>query len=194
MATAERLINSIREDRASIHVLLWDDKEELVKVVLTMLAGLNSEDIEPLLVSTGPGNLFQLQSLARTRFQDDVEANPQIAARLWMLFVQQGVAVDIGPWLNGYRRPLADAGGTLLVLRKAEMGAFQRGAPDLASFVGSHIYDAATMLFLVADDVSSKLTRVFPVPLKRILDQLPGEHPSDEDVERWIESMRPSSV
>ena len=137
MASAEHFILSILEEPSTLHVLLWDDQDDLVRVLVVLSSEIAERGAVPLLVSSAPEHIAQLQSLVKNRVSPDAivddPASTLMADHLWLLFIQHGTASQVGPWLNGYRKPLAQAGGAVLILREAEFMQFQRSAPDLAA-------------------------------------------------------------
>ena len=46
MSTAQQLAFSISTERRAIHVLLWDDKNDLVRALLALLAFCNATNID----------------------------------------------------------------------------------------------------------------------------------------------------
>lgn len=193
---AEQIVLSLSEERAAIHVLLWDDQEDLVRALAVVLAAANDRGTRPLLISHAAGDLARLQLQVRNRYPADavIQEPGDLGEldRLWLLFIQQGTSAEVGPWLNGYRRPLAQAGGTLLVIREAEFGTFQQSAPDLSSFVGPHIYNASSILFVASEQLYKGLSPIIPPEICAILTQLPGEIPSRKSLEDWLEAIKPA--
>lgn len=193
MSLAEQFVLSLTEEHATVHLLLWDDQEDLIRALIVVLAAVSDRGVLPLLVSSASADLLNLQQQVRNRYAVDAviqePENIDRLERLWLLFIQQGTSMDVGPWLNGYRRPLAQAGGTLVVVREAELGTFQRAAPDLASFVGPRIYNASSMLFAVSEAVYERLSPIVPPEIETILLQLPGRRPSQESLGEWVRSI-----
>jgi len=107
-------------------------------------AALGEVRIEPLLLtrenrvleswncSSGQGRLRNPECLGL----EDPDNDQPPAHPLWELFLQQAVGKEVSLRLNGWRRPLSEPKGTLLVVRTADFDEFQRDAPDLASFIG----------------------------------------------------------
>src|SRR5262249_25441092 len=106
-------------------------------------------------------------------------------------FLQQARTELIGPWLNGWRRPLSESPGSLLVIRSADFPAFQRDAPDLTSFVGPRVYDASTMLSLFTPRTAQHLETIMPRELVDILKHLPGKTPSRNELRQWLKAHDP---
>ena len=191
----EQLLFSIREEPATIHALLWDDQDDLVRAIVVLSAALEDRGTEPLIVSAAVEELENLRALVSTRpaadavvqdFRDTLERS-----RLWLVFLRHGAAEAASPWLNGYRRPLAQDGGSLLIIRISDFGTLQRCAPDLTSFVGPRIYNASSMLFEVSREVYAKLTLKMSSKLSSILKELPGEMPSEQSLQDWMRAMAP---
>lgn len=110
----------------------------------------------------------------------------------WMLFIQQANSREIGPRMNGWRKPLAEAPGSLLLIRHADFDTFQRHAPDLVSFVGPRIYSASNMLSIFSDKTYQNMDVDLFDPLPAILRHLPGEQPGKEGILEWIEAYAPT--
>jgi len=197
MSTAERLAFSINEERRGVHVLLWDEQEDLVRALLILLAALEDDVVvHPLLVSPEQDRIHALKEVVDTRclLEEEREAEPpspdSLANRFWVLFVQQASSRIAGPWLNGWRRPLSEPPGTLLVIRHADFESFQRNAPDLASFAGPRLHNASTMLSLVSKDSCARLSASLPPQIEEVLRELPGTLPSRKEIAQWIEAVR----
>ena len=201
MASPERLIFSICEEPRSVHVLTWDDKDDLVRALLILVAALADRGIIAVKASASTEDLGAMRKLIHSRTassatDEDAVADPVMedaarADKLWMLFVQHGTAPEVGAWLNGYRIPLTRGGGTLLVVREAELLRLERGAPDLASFVGPRIYSASSMLFSVGPRLHSQLSPTLPDEILRVLQELPGPMPDPASLKEWVGSISP---
>ncbi len=193
MSTAEQLTFSISTERRAVHVLLWDDKNDLVRALLALLAGLDME-IHSLVVSDRDEDLSALRRLVETRIPvgegvTDVDHAPEgIAARFWLIFLQQASSTIVGPWLNGWRRPISEPPGSMLVIRHADYDSFQRSAPDIASFVGPRIFGASTMLSEFSKTTYDRLRARLPEDLEQLLGRLPGTAPSEEHLMEWIQA------
>jgi hypothetical protein len=196
MSTAEQLAFSISSERRAVHVLLWDDKNDLVRALLALLAGLDIE-IYSLVVSDRDEDLSALRRLVETRIpisedeMDSDHASEGIAARYWLLFLQQASSTIVGPWLNGWRRPISETPGSMLVIRHADYDSFQRSAPDIASFVGPRIFDASTMLSVFSKTTYDRLSERLPEDLEQLLGRLPGTAPSEKHLMEWIQANGP---
>ena len=198
MSTAEQLIFSLSEESRGIHVLLWEDKDVLVRVILTLRAALPRLSPEPLLLTGARDSLRTLHSVIASRvppvdhFEDETEPETVSAGdpHLWVFFLQQAVGREVGPWLNGWRRPLSEPGGTLFVIRHADFDTFQRMAPDLASYVGPRIFDASGMLLICPKETVKQIETSLPDRYGEILRSLPGETPSPEEIGGWVSSIR----
>jgi hypothetical protein len=194
MALVEQLAFSLRETGRGVHALLWDDMGDLVRTLLVTHAVLGDIPIEPLLVSGETKRLEEFRDLIAARLADQI-LHERIEARaddpdspphpLWILFLQQAASEQAGPRLNGWRRPLSEPRGTLLVVRNADFRTFQRSAPDLASFIGPRIYDASRLMMVCSKDTLSKLEKALPEPFPSILRQLPGTVPTAKELADW---------
>jgi hypothetical protein len=194
MALVEQLAFSLREEGRGVHVLLWDDLGDLCRVLLVTHAALGDLPIEPLIISGETIRLEELWKLIQMRIADQIlhEApgdkadDPDVSPHpLWVLFLQQAASRQAGPRLNGWRRPISDPLGTLLVVRNADFRDFQRAAPDLASFIGPRIYDASRMMMVCSRETLSKLKKVLPEPFESIIHQLPGRVPTAVELADW---------
>ena len=193
MGTAEQLAFSITEEPRAVHVLLWDDQDDLVRALLVLCAALEDHvPIHALLASTEEKGLAALRKVVESRspVSEDPSANSASgdspAKHLWILFVPQATSKQVGPWLNGWRRPLSEPPGTLLVIRHADFEPFQRNAPDLASYAGPRIYDASTMLSVFSEETHRRIRPTLPSKVEHILKQLPGNLPPREEITQWI--------
>ena len=139
MSTAEKLAFSIYTERRGIHVLLWDDQNDLVRALLALFAGLDDLQTHALLVSDDASDLRALREMVETHMpisneETEPERDPHARqSQFRLLFIQQASSNAVGPWLNGWRRPLSDPPGSMLVIRHADFVAFQRDAPDIGS-------------------------------------------------------------
>ena len=93
--------------------------------------------------------------------------------------------------MNGWRSALAEPPGALLIIRSADFTDFQRNAPDLASFIGPKIFDTSTMLSIWNARIAEKIRSQIPPEIKKILQKLPGEDSSEEEIVEWIKSHPP---
>jgi hypothetical protein len=195
MSMVERLAFSLREEGRGIHALLWDDIVDLYRVLLITQAVLGDLPLQPFLVSSETTRLDELKDLiqselgdqiSRGRMSGDADGPDPPPHPLWILFLQQAASKQVGPRLNGWRRPLSDPRGTLLVVRNADFIDFQRNAPVLASFIGPRIYDAARMLMLCSDEKLRTMKKTLPAPFDGILRHLPGTLPTAEKLAEWV--------
>jgi len=186
MATAEQVAFSIREEGRGVHVVLWDDQADLVRALLVVTAGLKGIPIYGLLVPDRDEDLISLRSLADSRtVEEENDALKSPADSLWLLFIPPAASKRVGPWLNGWRRPLSQPPGTLLAVRHADFESFQRNAPDLASYFGPRIYDAATMISVWSKETDSRLESELAIEIQEILKRLPGTPPSKSEIDEW---------
>lgn len=197
MSTAEQLAFSICTERRGIHALLWDDQNDLVRALLALFAGLDDLQIQALLVSDDEKDLQALRELVETQMPisaEEAESQRESQSRpsqFQLLFLQQASSNAVGPWLNGWRRPLSDPPGSMLVIRHADFVAFQRDAPDIASFVGPRIYDASTMLSVFSKTTYERLEARLPNEIEAVLSRLPGTLPTERDIADWIKANAP---
>jgi hypothetical protein len=194
MALVEQLAFSLREEGRGVHVLLWDDMGDLVRVLLITQAALGDISIDLRLISGETARLEEFGNLLQARAVDQIQHEGPVNGAddrdlpchpLWMLFFQQAASQQAGPRLNGWRHPLSEPMGTLLVIRNADFRNFQRAAPDLASFIGPRIYDASRLMMVCSRETLGKLRRVLPEPIETILHQLPGTVPPTEELADW---------
>ena len=197
MSTAEHLAFSINTERRAVHVLLWDDQADLVRALLPLFAALPDLGTHSLLVTDDEEHLRALRELVETRtpvFYDEsgIERDSEsLRSRFWLLFLQQACSIAGGPWLNGWRRPISESPGALLVIRHADFDPFQRNAPDIASFVGSRIFDASTMLSVFSKTTYDRMRTCLSNDIQAILTRLPGTSPDEKEIAHWIESHPP---
>jgi len=200
MSTAEQLAFSISVERGSVHILLWDDKHDLVRALLVLFAGLEDLRTHGLLVSDDEKDLRALRQLVETRIpptEDDLQSDQDSESfqnQLWLLFVQQASCNAVGPWLNGWRRPVSEPPGAMLVIRHADFAPFQRNAPDVASFVGPRVYDASTMLSVFSGTTYARLRHHLPDEIELTLNRLPGASPAEQEVADWIRASAPDEA
>jgi hypothetical protein len=194
MAIVEALAFSLREEGRGVHALLWDSLVDLYRVLLITHAVLGETEMEPRLISNESARIKELNEMIQGtldnqilhgmgKSQEDETFPPPHP--IWMLFVQQAVSKQVGPRLNGWRRPLSEPNGTLLVVRNADFDDFQRSAPDLASFIGPRIYDSSRLALVCSTDTLGKLKKTLPEPIDRILRQLPGTVPTTKELADW---------
>ena len=195
MSTAEKLAFSIDAERRAVHVLLWDDQDDLVRALVAFFAALpNDLDCHSLFVSAEEKDLLALRNLVESRIRvlDDASGIQQgfepLRERFWLLFLQQASSFSVGPWLNGWRRPLSEPPGAMLVIRHADFASFQRSAPDIASFIGARIFDSSAMLSVFSKATWQRLKPRLPTEVEAILARLPGCPPEENLLAAWIES------
>jgi hypothetical protein len=179
-------------------VLLWDDQNDLVRALLGLLAALPyGWETHSLLVSDDEADLRALRHLVESRvrvFEEEggIERDAKsLGDRFWLLFLPQACSFTVGPWLNGWRRPLSAPPGTMLVIRHADFDPFQRNAPDLASFVGSRIFDSSTMLSVFSKATHQRLKPRLPEDVQAVLTRLPGALPDERAIADWIAASGP---
>ena len=200
MLTAEQIDRSISAQRRGVCVLLWEDQNDLVRALLALFAGITDFPTHALLVSDDKSDLRALRQLVESRIpvaeeESDSRGDSDLPeSRFWILFLQQASTSAVGPWLNGWRRPISDPPGAMLVIRRADFGPFQRNAPDIASFVGPSVYDASTMLSVFSQATHQRLQSRLPREIELILGRLPGTAPSEQDVANWISANAPDEA
>ena len=197
MSTAEQLAFSIDVERRGIHALLWSDQNDLVRALLVLFAGLSDLETRALLVSDDEKDLRALRHLVESRSRiaedesDSGEDSESLENQFRILFLQQASSTAVGPWLNGWRRPISEPPGAMLVIRHADFDPFQRNAPDIASFVGARIYDASTMLSVFSKKTYERLNTRLPDEIEAVLGRLPGVSPSEGNLDNWIKASAP---
>ena len=115
MSTAEELAFSISQEGRGVHVLLWDDQGDLARALLIFWASLGPAPFETMLLASTADIEILRAKIPAPSGEGIGEAGPP-PRPLWLLFIQQASASVVGPWLNGWRRPLSDARGTLLLI------------------------------------------------------------------------------
>lgn len=196
MPTAEQFARLLEQDDRGVHALLWDDQQDLVHALLIIRAVYGAERIFTHVVSAGSAGIEALRVLADSRctpddYDDQVCGRPPLAGHLWMLFLPQAGSVALGPCLNGWRRPLSEPPGTVLVVRAADFDAFQRHAPDLTSFIGPRVHDTSTMLSVFSPQTAERLERTVPPVLEAVLKRLPGVPPTGDELTEWLTAHDP---
>ena len=169
-------------------MLLWDDQGDLARALLIFWASLGPAPFETMLLASTADIEILRAKIPAPSGEGIGEAGPP-PRPLWLLFIQQASASVVGPWLNGWRRPLSDARGTLLLIRHADYEPFQRAAPDLASYVGPRVFDAARMLSLVSPGVVPCIHIALLSSVRDILRKLPGALPPGNELEGWLQEV-----
>lgn len=178
MSSAEQLAWSMQCERRGIHLLIWNDQHDLVRALMILRAAMTDVQFDPILVPTVESELAALcNNLYDAQGQND---------SLRMLFIPQAANTSVGPWLNGARIPLSNTPGTLLIVRSPDLSTFQRWAPDLASFVGPRIFDAASMLSIVSSETAARIEQALPEEFVAILNGLPGSRPAQDEIDSWL--------
>lgn len=191
MFASEKFFFSVMADRAGIHAILWDDKTELVRALLVLRAVMQAVEFEFLAVSGGQNDLDQLIGIIDARRPNPVQSDADnLAVRentFVILLLQQASSQTVGPWLNGWRTPLSEPPGSILVIRAADFGQFQRNAPDLSSFIGPKVLDSSSMISHFSTKVVSSLSATLPPAAIDALARLPGEMPTRNQLNDWIQ-------
>ncbi len=197
MSTAEQLANSILLDNAGVHILLWDDQDDLVRALVLVIAVVGKERILPLLLSSETESslvlrkLFDIKITEEISLTEDEEILQPKRDKLLLLFIQQATSQTIGPMLNGWRRDLSQEPGSLIIVRKADFINFQRYAPDLASFYGPKIYDSSSLLYMWGETTAKNVKPYLPNRMFDFINELPGEAPSENELKEWIKLHTP---
>ena len=193
MITAEYLANSILLDQRGIHVVIWDDKGEIVRVLLILLSAIDKIQIKPILLSSVDKSekqlreLFEIQPVKNDTDDGNMEELLESSREeLLLLFIQQATMSTIGPLLNGWRSSIAAPPGSLLVVRNADLMDFLRVAPDLSSFIGPKIIDSSTILSIWSNKIGRNINTKLPLSFVEILNELPGEQPTNEEIKDWM--------
>src|SRR5258708_6413700 len=131
MATAEQMAKSISIEKQGVFALIWDAKEDLVRALLILNAGLSEMPKRALLLAPGSQSVLAIRSLIETRViisetgeEPDTEAAPLPRSELWFMFLQQASYEAVGPLLNGWRSSLRQSLGTILIIRHADFEPF----------------------------------------------------------------------
>ena len=199
MSTAEYFANAVMLEGKGVHVITWEEKEDLVHTLLVFIAVFEGVNIKPILLKSTIRAEKDLRSIFEIRPISQIEydsAQGEIAPtreEVLLMFLDQAVSSSIGPLLNGWRSALAERPGTVVVVRSADFINFQRYAPDLASFIGPKIFDASTMLFLWRSETAKKIKSQLPDHISSVIDKLPGEYPSQKQIKEWISAHPPIS-
>lgn len=176
--------------------MLWEDKTELVRSLLVLEAAISDlVKTAYCFLSTDLNSIKHLEGIVDARrpcqFEFGEEVKLQEESPFLVLIFQQASMQTIGPWLNGWRNPLSQPPGSLLVIRSADFEQFLRSTPDLASFIGPKIFDSSSMI----SDLSPELLENMKVSVQQealdILRNLPGELPTKSALEQWIRLCGP---
>jgi hypothetical protein len=180
MESAEHLIQSILLRNHGIQVLLWEYKTELVRALLLLKSVLTDFPDSPIYL---PSEQAQLQQLSIHLYED-----PALKTRRFLL-IPQASTDTVGTWLNGWRRRLSEAPGTVMVIRRADYGPLCRRAPDLMSFVNSEVHEAGGLLPLTNLKTLNMLTNRLPEAWYPSLQLLPGEMPEQNEITEWAKEL-----
>jgi len=188
MESAATLASSLAVEGRGIFLLSWLEKAELEKslrIVLTMLAETPWQDF---LV---PATLDLPNPVLTVLEQRQSEEVPTPGHPLLLLFLDQTAGRVASPGLNGWRRALARAPGSLLVLKHNEAGEFCKGAPDLCSLVTTHRACADMLLASWDDNANDVLRRAWLLGARQprmpeALSLLPGEPLDEEEFSTWL--------
>ncbi len=197
MKTAEYLAKSVLLEKKGIFVIIWEDKGELIRALIIILSVLRKMLIKPILLSCVDESVDTLKNIFDIQpFHDDIPDEDNslktVKDAILILFLQQAASSTIGPWLNGWRSPLAEEPGTLLVIRSADFIDFQRNAPDLSGYVGPKIVDTSKILSIWDKTTDGNLKTSISDDIRVIMDELPGENPSEQEIQKWISQHSPT--
>jgi hypothetical protein len=199
MSTAEYFANSVLLEGAGVHAITWEEKEDLVRALIIILAVFSDVKMSPLLLKSlsrsekDLRSIFEIRAISENEFDSAEDKAASKRDEVLLLFLDQAVSNSIGPLLNGWRSALAESPGTIMVIRTADFIGLQRYAPDLASFIGPKLFDASTMLSLWSTKTSERIKPQLPDDVSRILNKLPGEYPSKKGITEWIRAHPPTS-
>ena len=183
MESTEHLARVLSLQSRGVHVLLWEDKSDLVRALLVLRASFSRFPESLVLLPTADADL---QKFSIQLFEDE-GLEHLTAPRVFL--VPQATTESLGAWLNGWRRRLADPPGTLLVVRRADFTLLFRRAPDLMSFAQSEVHEATGLLPLIRRDILERMPRQLEDAWTEPLNRLPGELPSDEEIAEWIDKL-----
>lgn len=197
MFASEKFFFSVATDLAGVHVLLWEDKNELVRALLVIHAATPTKQLDFIAVSGEESDINQLIRVIDARrpsvLPAEIDDSREKENPFLVLLFQQASSQTIGPWLNGWRNPLSESPGSLLVIRSADFEQFQRNAPDLSSYVGPKVLDSSSMISHFSPEILSRLSAALAPSAIEALQRLPGVMPATDELEQWIESCRLSS-
>ena len=197
MIASEKFFFSVVTDLAGVHVLLWEDKNELVRSLLVLLAAMQFSDVQFIVVPGEKSDISTLIKVVDARrpslLPTEINASAEIKNPFLVLLFQQASSQTIGPWLNGWRNPLSESPGSLLVIRSADFDQFQRNAPDLSSYVGPKVLDSSTMISHFSPEILSCLNAELALSAMVALQKLPGVMPTIGELDQWIRFCRFSS-
>ena len=178
MLKLEHLFFTASGQRSGINVIVWDDKQELVRCLIVVRALVSDHSITNVLVSTSDASIQKARELIEPRRSTESGDETFLT-----LFVQQASSSVVGPFLNGSRKPLADPPGSLIVVRAADLHDFIKAAPDLSSFVVFKIFNASEMLSSFDVQLVKRFSAELPDDLTLALIELPGEMPTAKEVQ-----------
>lgn len=199
--TASELAFAWRSTRRGVRLLTWRDPGTLareLRVLWSALTATPSGDnsaLAPLkpaaILIDDPQRLPMVfrDTIGKRQEADTVAEHVDEQLPLLML-VARGAAVPLAAELNGWRRALAQAAGTLLVVTQAEELGFRRHAPDLASLfeAGTTVADEWLALWdapLVAA-LREHWLSAHPPSIPSEIDVLTGGAFDRPEFERWL--------
>lgn len=186
--SAERLAESILEDEQGIHLLLWSDKEELIRALLVLSARLKAANLAfRSILLEGDSDAVQaaLRAVYPVRFNEGESTETGPSRFLPVFFIQQGASAVAGPALNSMRAPLSEPPGSLIVVRHADHPGLLASAPDMYSLVGVNHASCEIFLSLWRLD-SDAIPRSLDEETARATARLPGSSPGADEIDHWI--------
>lgn len=193
MATALEFAMGLATRGRGISLLLWEDKDDLIRALLVLQAALTPPGLEPKVCRTETETtqaLFQLFERQRVEPGEALHDTAPSAHSIPILFVAFASGMIVGPVLNGWRRQLADPPGSIIVLRCAESRGFARCAPDLASFVQTK-GKAEEFLPIWPRELHDAIRPRLNEGMMEAICSLPGEAPSESELAHWKELHTP---
>lgn len=185
MRTAESLAQAVRHTARGIFLLTWREKAELARACLVLRAALEDLPIEEFTLNASAlsGELLRVLEARQTAEGGDVRSP------LLVVYLTQTVGRTAGRALNGWRRGLACASGTIIVVHASEVAAFCADAPDLTSFLLGQRAEADAFLALWSDSTATVLRRWLQedrLILPRALAALPGDQVDVAEMRQWL--------
>ena len=103
MAIAEYYFDSILIEGKGVHVLTWEEKGDLVRALIIMVALFNGKQIYSLLLTSAEsvelelGSLFSIKPIAKNEYNDFINQAKLQRDSFLLLFLDQAVGSSIGP-------------------------------------------------------------------------------------------------
>lgn len=185
MRTAESLAQAVRHTARGIFLLTWREKAELARACLVLRAALEDLPIEEFTLNASSLSAELLRVLEARQTAESGDA----PSPLLVIYLTQTVGRTAGRALNGWRRGLACALGSIIVIHASEVAAFCADAPDLTSFLLGQRAEADAFLALWSDNTAAVLRRWLAedhIILPRALAALPGGDVDLAEVRQWL--------